>query len=315
MLIQVLEHLGCHEIQVKKNEIRCSLPDGDNPTSCQIKFTDNITCNIYSRSEYGSIIDLVMYVKKISINKAVDWLCNEVGIDNDYVPGEDCETYKYLKQFIKKPKIEEVKYKTLDETILRKYRKSPIREWIEEGISEDVLQKYQVMYDLSANRIVFPIRDEEGNLINVKGRTLFPNWRELGIRKYTYYFQLGKNNTLFALNFNKQNIKDKKEVIIFEGEKSCMKAESVGINNTVAVYTHSISPQQRIKLIQLGVNIVLAYDKDVKYKEIMKDVNLLKPYTNVSYIWDKHNLLDEKDSPIDKGLDIFLRLYNERVIC
>ena len=36
------------------------------------------------------------------------------------------------------------------------------------------------------------------------------------------------------------------------------------------------------------------------------------PYCKVTIIWDRENLLNIKDSPFDKGKEIFERLYKER---
>ena len=34
---------------------------------------------------------------------------------------------------------------------------------------------------------------------------------------------------------------------------------------------------------------------------------------NFSYLWDYDNLLEEKDSPFDKGKDVFEELYKNRI--
>ena len=53
-------------------------------------------------------------------------------------------------------------------------------------------------------------------------------------------------------------------------------------------------------------------DKDV---DISKDHNIekLKRYVYVEYVWDKNGILEAKDSPIDKGLDAFREVYNNRL--
>ena len=74
----------------------------------------------------------------------------------------------------------------------------------------------------------------------------------------------------------------------------------------------------------LGVNeIVIALDKEYsdwktekaqKYRQ--KIERMCKKYSNqasFSYIWDFENLLNEKDSPFDKGKDIFEYLYKTRI--
>ena len=40
---------------------------------------------------------------------------------------------------------------------------------------------------------------------------------------------------------------------------------------------------------------------------------MYKNYANFSFIFDRTNLLEKKDAPIDKGVGIFSKLFNERV--
>ena len=39
-----------------------------------------------------------------------------------------------------------------------------------------------------------------------------------------------------------------------------------------------------------------------------------KNYANFSFIFDRDNLLQLKDAPVDKGIDIYKKLYKGRVI-
>ena len=38
-----------------------------------------------------------------------------------------------------------------------------------------------------------------------------------------------------------------------------------------------------------------------------------KSRAKMSFIWDHDNLLEKKDAPIDKGIDVFRQLYKDRV--
>ena len=44
--------------------------------------------------------------------------------------------------------------------------------WEREGISREVLDRFQVCYDRFSNRLVYPIRNTEGEIVNIGGRTL-----------------------------------------------------------------------------------------------------------------------------------------------
>ena len=55
-------------------------------------------------------------------------------------------------------------------------------------------------------------------------------------------------------------------------------------------------------------------EKARKYRD--KIERMCKKYSNqasFSYIWDFDNLLNEKDSPFDKGKEVFEELYKNRI--
>ena len=65
--------------------------------------------------------------------------------------------------------------------------------------------------------------------------------------------------------------------------------------------------------------VVICFDKEEKPgsdEYFNKLWNIGKKYSNYadfSFIYDRENLLDMKDSPTDKGSDVFWRLYRKRV--
>lgn len=183
--------------------------------------------------------------------------------------------------------------------------------WEEEGIGTEALGKFQVRYDPFSNRLVFPIRNLNGEIVNVCGRTLDPNFKEKKLRKYTYFKPLGILDTIYGLSDNLDAIKRQKEIILFEGAKSVMLAETWGIHNTGAILTSHLNPYQFQILIKLGVRIVFALDAEI---DIRDDVNIMKlrPYAPVEWVCNRHGLLEDKDAPVDKGYDVFQRLYEER---
>ena len=93
----------------------------------------------------------------------------------------------------------------------------------------------------------------------------------------------------------------------------------------VAVCGSSISPQQRRMLIDLGVNeLVLGFDREFtggresedtkEYEQkLLRVVNPLIPFINVSVIMDYNGLTALKDAPTDRGREIFEELYHQRV--
>lgn len=183
--------------------------------------------------------------------------------------------------------------------------------WRDEGISLESMERFQVRYDPFSNRIVYPIRNMSGDIINVCGRTLDPLFKEKGLRKYTYFKSFGLLDTIYGLAENMEFIRKEEEVILFEGAKSVMLADGWGIKNTGALLTSHLSDRQMKILIRLGVRVVFALDAEIN---IRKDINIRKllPYVPVEWVSNRNNLLDNKDAPVDKGEDVFRKLYRER---
>ena len=227
------------------------------------------------------------------------------------------EATKVAKKFIeRKGKAKEEKNVFLPDDFMCRYEKDydKLSVWEAEGISRASMDKFQVYYDRVSSRIVYPIKDVAGNIINVSGRTLDPEWKEKRLRKYTYFFPLGTLNTIYGLAENRESVTEKKEIILFEGAKSVMLADTWGIHNTGAILTSHLNQKQLKILASLGVRVVFALDKDV---DITKDNNIshLKWFVPVERFIDRSGLLSDKMAPVDAGKDTWDLLYSmkERV--
>lgn len=328
-IIKILEELKCHKINPHyKNQIRCALPaelGGETSTSVQIILNEFLPVYIYSRSEYDEyeikdIISLVQFLLKSNFTTAVHWLCDILDIKYDntqVIIRNQSETIRVLKSYIRNTQ-EIFLNEPISEDLLNQYPKYIVQEWIDEGIDKEVQEKYDIRIDEKKCRWLIPIRDEEGNLVAIKGRTYLPNSKELDIPKYLYYKENKDtkyyNSVLFGLNNSYKNIKQRNEVILVEGEKTVMKAESMGFDNVVSISGHDINPNIKKNILRLHTDVVVALDKDITLKEIIKECRKLSMFTNVYYIYDNKHLLDikSKDSPFDKGFGIWLELYNNR---
>ena len=215
-----------------------------------------------------------------------------------------------------KPKKSQPKGKsvTLPDDYMERYekREDKLAIWESEGISRGSLDKFQVYYDSFSDRLVYPIRNIDGKIINVSGRTLDPQWKEKDLRKYTYFKPLGELDTIYGIAENLSEIKKKREIILFEGAKSVMMADTWGIHNTGAILTSHLNQHQMKILACLACRVVFALDKDVEVRED-HNIKRLKQFVKVEYTWDMENLLDEKDSPVDKGIEVWEKLYEGRL--
>ena len=117
---------------------------------------------------------------------------------------------------------------------------------------------------------------------------------------------------IYGFSENLEAIRKKHEIILFEGCKSVLLANTFGIQNTGAILTSHVNPAQVKLLARLGCDVVFALDKDVDIREDF-NISKLKNYVNVFYLYDRDDLLNEKDSPVDQGKEVFLELYRNKV--
>ena len=260
----------------------------------------------FSCGEGGTIIQFVRKYHKVSYEQAIKIITSWAHI----VLTNEEPMLKIIRHYKKKEEELSIR-EELPNDIMNKFKDITIQSWINEGIPREILEKYNVRYDDNACRIVFPVWDIEGKLINIKGRAAHPRWKDFGMAKYIYYYPLGKNDFFWGYHWHLQDVLAKNEIILVEGEKSVMKLEACGINNAVAIATSHLSKAQAQILMKLHTNVVIALDKD---KDPKQDKNLLNlaHYNNCFIMIDKENLLNEKDAPIDKGIDVFKKLYEQK---
>lgn len=270
----------------------------------------------YSSGVGGNIYTFVKHYNKCSSKEAIDILKKYAGFNGEIqTPRQKMSATLTCKKFATpKRKRKQSTTTVLDENYMERYEKrvDKLSVWEQEGISRESLDRFQVAYDGFSNRLVYPIRNIEGKIVNVGGRTLDPNWKEKKLRKYTYFHPWGTMNTIYGLSENMRYILEKREVILFEGCKSVLLADSWGIKNTGALLTSHLSSNQLKILAKLGCRIVFALDKDVRIRND-HNIQILKNYLEVEYLWDKADLLEEKDAPVDKGSKIFQTLYEQRL--
>lgn len=223
---------------------------------------------------------------------------------------------------------EEYDGKILDKDLINRFtfNLNGVKPWMDEGISIEALNKFNIRYDSTNTAIVIPNLDHDGNLVGIRGRFF-------GIDAKAKYMPLRYNGKilshptgkfLYGFYENNKNISKTGIAILFEGEKSVLKMETLypGKNISLATTGKKISLDQLDALLKLKIReVVLAYDRDYrtpaerkeKLAEYDKIISILKPYFEVSVMADFEKDLEYKDSPIDQGKEVFDKLMKERI--
>lgn len=246
--------------------------------------------------------------------------------DFNFKEGFEKVEYQSLKDKyqIKKKQIELEKYPV---GILDAFMKNYPVEWLNDGITKKAMDKYNIKYSVSQNKIIIPHYDINNNLIGIRGRAL-NQWEIENVGKYMpiqiegkwYKHPLSLN--LFGLNFNKDNISKYGICYIGEAEKFCLQSESFSFPNCSCAVCGSQFNKYQLDLLMRFCKpkeIVLCFDQEEKDKEdkyFFKLYNMCKKYINyckMSFIYDTQNLLKLKESPTDCGEKIFKKLLERRV--
>lgn len=269
----------------------------------------------FSSGQGGNAYTFAKLYHDCSREEAIERLVGFSGVDGSVSrSGKRLEATLVCKRFAKpKRKTKQDKIQTLSDTIMERYEKNPekLAIWEREGISEDSLERFQVRYDSFLDAIVYPIRDPDGKIINIGCRTLDPDFKSKGKPKYFYLKSWGTLKTVYGVAENIEAIKKQREIILFEGCKSVLKADTWGIHNCGAILTSHLSLEQVKILMKLGVRVVFALDKEIDIRND-RNVQRLKHYVDIDYLFDREDLLSEKDSPVDKGEEVFRKLYEGR---
>ena len=305
-------------------------------------------CRCYTGCEEPvfDIFELVIKVMAIQhnqefdLNDAVRWIAAKFGFqgteEND--DGVDkLEDWKYLANYQRIEDIESgtkhIVLKEYEPDILDRFNyKIKLTPWLREGIAQKVLTHHRIGFYPGGSQITIPHYDVNDRFIGLRGRTIikedgerYGKYRPIKINNLLYNHPLGMN--LYNLNNSKKAINILGKAIVFEGEKSALKYSSFfGVENDISVACcgSNLSKYQVQLLEEAGAKeIIIAFDRqfqdigDDEFKKLKRNLmNLNDKYckeVNISFMFDKNKITGYKDSPIDCGKEIFMKLFKERI--
>ena len=286
----------------------------------------------YICSFNGDIFSLVQQVLNYdSVVQAVEYVCDICKIDISTCQVKpNIDNWQSMKRYL--PNHNEAEpLKIYNKNVLRLFKPYIHESWAAENISKKTIDKYQIMWYNKNEQIIIPVFDIDGNLVGIHGR----NTKKWLVNKGLKYqpvktlneeYKFPTSQVLYGLYQNQVAIEQTKEVTIFEAPKSVLQANDIlERNNTVALFGWNMQPMRRDILIKYNIQSVnIALDKqyqsldDAEFQiyqaHVNKIVRLFQPYCDVYVIWDSENLLDYKDSPTDKGKNVWDKLYNNRTL-
>lgn len=319
-VIKILHELGCEKIKAHKNYVSSTKGnDSDNATGVVV-YLDSFkalmpTTPQFEKYPIKDIFAVIQEILKISFPASMKFVCDVVGIQYKYQTPEKSSLLTWLATVEHGQKNYEQEPIILPDIILDQFIDILHENWSQEGISEEIQKKFKIGFDVISDSITIPIISSLGELIGIKCRSLVPDAES----KYWYMYPCEKSNVLYGLYQNYSSIQEAGSVIVFEAEKSVLKSCSYGIHNCVAIAGKVLAENQIEELIRLGVDIILAFDKDVSQNEIDETIKRLAfpvAFNSIYVLKDDFDLfLDDKDSPADsKDFMLQYSIFKEKII-
>lgn len=303
-------------------------------------YKDSKEFHCYSNCGQMDIINLVQNVKGFTVSEAVSYISNMFGfgsyamIEGFYDSPAITADLEILSRYDGQAKPVDMSrdFNYISKDVLNRFYKYYHPAFYNDGISIQTLYKFGIRYDILNRRIIIPHMDELGGIVAIRCRNLDEDIVEAGFK----YMPITINNVtlsektskyLYGLYYNKETIKKLKKVILLESEKAVMQLDTIleGSNIGLSLMSSSLSLIQVELLKELGVEeVIVALDKEYEEygskeeklyaNKIRKGIiNKLLPYFTVSVMWDRDNSLGLKESPTDRGAEVFFSLFKDRI--
>jgi cellulose synthase/poly-beta-1,6-N-acetylglucosamine synthase-like glycosyltransferase len=302
-------------------------------------YFNTYTFHDYKLGESFDIFELVKRAKAndgivINMGKSALIICDILGIKDFSVGDLKANTYNYMKDigvYLNNKNNDTEKLKIYPINSLDRFPKLYHQSWIDDGITIEAMEKFNIRYYPSENEIVIPCYNADDDLIGIRARNVDPtrDWKYLPLtmlnrNKYNFKFPTGK--TLYGLNHTEENIERIKKVMLFEAEKSVLQCEGyLGKNNiAVAKYGSNFTEAQRDILLKYDLDeVIICNDFDYKEvgdneqwemfeKKVYKIGDMLRPYVNKVTALVEYGEHPFKCSPIDMGKEKLFELIRNR---
>jgi hypothetical protein len=314
---------------------------GDSPNKlCYWKDSKTFFC--FTHCGIIDILAIVSEVKDLNLPQSINYICTLLGIsdikygftDDRISVINDWDFINAYKNNYNRINKKEKEVLSLNKNILNIFQPIYTSDWINDGITKEVMIKYDILYSTLKQSIIIPHFNINNDLIGIRQRAIldfdvdnYGKYTPVSICGNMYNHPLGLN--LYGINENKEIIKKKGKVMLVESEKGVLQCASMfGINNNFTLALcgcAKVSKTQLKLLLSLGINEVIigldrqyettGSDEYFKWLKHLKEkiINPLLPYFKVYVLWDNEELLGYKQSPTDCGKETLLKLMKNKV--
>lgn len=339
----IVDIIGSYISLNDKNKALCPFHNDHSPSFSV--HPDKQIYKCFSCGESGNVITFVEKFLGISFQEAVKLLADRAGIKLNINVAKKTNKYdkyyeltdtvnKYFKNNIFSSNGQQaLKYlndRHIDKDIINEFNigistNNKLHEILAKKYNLEDLLKIDIVrevdnkiYDTFQNRIMFPIIDEDNNIVGFSGRKYLEN--DLDNKQLSKYVNSRetdifiKSKIFYNINNALPNIKKSKEIIITEGFMDTIRMVSIGYNNTVALMGTAFTKEHLDKIIKYKCRVVLNLDQDNAgvLGTISIGDELIKNNIDVSVIvFDDYK--DSDEYIINKGKEAFDYAYKNRI--
>ena len=287
-----------YNVNSEENNIRMDSINSDNYNGLSLNLNTMMFYD-FKTLEKGNVISLLSKITGKNRNIVHYELYNIINNnEQDMIKGEEISFEYERKELLIYPK-----------QLLNLYPLTISDLFLEDGINESSQCIFDIRYDKESDRVLIPVMFKD-NLVGIIGRYNNKNVPKK-VSKYYPILSYPKSEVLFGYDINKDRVKETKNVILVESEKSVIKAYQSGINTVLAIGGSNISNSQIELLKELGVkNIFLCFDSDKELKLIEKQAK------NKWFIESTFsvNIIKNNESIPEKSCLFDLDLSREKII-
>lgn len=333
IVINIFERLGITRYKETDNYVSfptvCHNLNEDEASLKLVFYDNNKIFYCFTEDGYMSIFDFLKTYflergQELTWGEILDFLLEEKEFNFSKKEKEYWNPIR--KKFIKEKK--QIELTVYNEEILKIYRKYYPIEWLEDNISKQTMDKFNIYFNDIDNQIIIPHYNFKKELIGIRVRELselrekkFGKYHPAFIQNRLYSHPLSLN--LYGIENNFKNIEKTGYCFLFEGEKSVLQMDGYYENNcALAVCGSSLNLYQvkLLKQIPKLREIVICFDNEEKkgenyyFNKLQKIGDKYKHYFNFSFLYDFNDELEYKDSPSDRGKTIFENLLKNRIV-
>ncbi len=339
----IVDVIGSYISLNEKNKGLCPFHDDHSPSFSVHSEKQIYKC--FSCGESGNVITFVQKYNNISFLEALKLLADRVGIKLDISsPKKNTAYEKYYE-------INDTVLKYFKNNLISNDGKEAMKYLTDRGLTKDIVSEFNIglatsnklssmltnkysdkdlldidivkdingkLYDSFQNRIIFPIIDENNNIVAFSGRKYFKvDLEDNTLPKYsnskeTIIFR--KSGIFYNINNALPFIKKSKEIVITEGFMDTIRMSSIGYKNVVALMGTAFTKEHLEKIIKYKCKVILNLDQDKPGKDatIIIGDELIKNNIDVSVIvFDDYKDSDEFIK--NKGKESFDIAFNNRI--